>query len=408
MPASLIVDFPASATTTADDGAAGRTVYVSSSAGRAGGDGRAPESAVRTLAEAAALVRDGRGDRLLLRRGDTFVGRFPRWDKSGRGPRDPLTIGAYGEGPRPCVTVSRGTALEIGGDGGAEVHDLRVAGLHFEAAGRDPDGPGYDPALPPAVGVHVRGPARRVTFEDCRVESFDDNLLVDAARDVTVRRCVIVDACASPARPTRGLVARDCHGLLVDKCVFDQNGGGSPADLHRHHHLLVAGGGRDVAVRGCLFARSGGTGVSLACGGAVVGNVFLGNTTHAVLGGAGGRFAGNAVVGGRETPLGDAPGARPDRRGPRADVVGNVFAQRRRGLGRPSSWHAAGATTAAPGGTRVADNVLFGCGGVGVSGAWRSVELVGNEVQDVETGQPLVSLRGTIDAAGRVGQRLLG
>src|SRR3954466_15165558 len=83
------------------------TIYVSSSTGIDGQDGRSPGTAVKTIRRGQALIRDGHGDRLLLKRGDEFAETFGAWNKSGSNPDDPLVIGSYGEGPRPKVVASQ-------------------------------------------------------------------------------------------------------------------------------------------------------------------------------------------------------------------------------------------------------------------------------------------------------------
>src|SRR5439155_1209609 len=50
----------------------GHTIYASSSTGSDSNDGLSPASAVQTLAKGRSLVRNGFGDALLLKRGDTF------------------------------------------------------------------------------------------------------------------------------------------------------------------------------------------------------------------------------------------------------------------------------------------------------------------------------------------------
>src|SRR4051812_40417524 len=110
------------------------TIHVSSNAGVDGQDGRSPEQAVKTIRRGQALLRNGRPDRLLLKRGDTFEETFGNWNKSGASPDEPLVIGAYGEGPRPKV-VARETVFNLYGKQPL-LHDLVISGIHFAAAGR--------------------------------------------------------------------------------------------------------------------------------------------------------------------------------------------------------------------------------------------------------------------------------
>src|SRR4051812_41838799 len=90
------------------------TIHVSSSAGMDGQDGLTPATAVSTIRRGQALLRNGQGDRLLLKRGDTFAEALGNWNKSGKSPDEPLVIGAYGEGPRPKITAPQ-TILNLYG-----------------------------------------------------------------------------------------------------------------------------------------------------------------------------------------------------------------------------------------------------------------------------------------------------
>jgi hypothetical protein len=91
-----------------------RLVYVSSSAGNDANDGAGPTSPVRSLGRGASLLRDGSGDQLLLRCGDTWHEAFGQWARSGRSADEPLLIGQYGAGPRPVVATGTGTAFMAG------------------------------------------------------------------------------------------------------------------------------------------------------------------------------------------------------------------------------------------------------------------------------------------------------
>lgn len=56
-----------------------------------------------SLAAAAAQIRSGYGDHLLLERGGVWHEPLPRWNASGRSAEFPILIGAYGSGPRPVI-----------------------------------------------------------------------------------------------------------------------------------------------------------------------------------------------------------------------------------------------------------------------------------------------------------------
>jgi hypothetical protein len=74
-----------------------RLIYVSTG-GNDSNDGLSPATPKRTLAGAAAAVRDGNPDWIFLRRGHTWVEGFAPLDFSGRSDDEPIVITAYGPG----------------------------------------------------------------------------------------------------------------------------------------------------------------------------------------------------------------------------------------------------------------------------------------------------------------------
>ncbi len=185
-----------------------------------GRDGRAPETAIRTLRRAVALVRNNSPDRILLRRGDTFEESFGNFNRSGRSPEEPLIIGSYGTGPRPKI-LSRETVFNLYGKG--DLHDLAIVGLHLVAAGRDPGAVDFDPgAIPDCMGVRVVKAVRGLRIEDCRVEKFGGNLILTGTKtarltDVTVRRCLVLDAWSPGGEFSgQGLYADKVDGLTIE------------------------------------------------------------------------------------------------------------------------------------------------------------------------------------------------
>lgn len=399
---------------------AGRTLYVSSSEGKNTNDGLSPDAPLESLAKALSLLRDQSGDAVLLRGGDVFSEPLGRWARSGRSPSAPLVVGGYGRDERPRLIV-HGTALDLApSTPGGELHDLAFVGLHVLAAGRE------DVRGGPAgcsIGVHARGPVRGLLLDDCRIEGFATNVLVDRAADVTLRRCVIADAGANDAvTRTRcgggderlsgqGLLAVACDGLLVEQCVFDHNGHGtlppgSAARFHRHN-LFAAEATRCVVVRGCVIARAASHGVQLRGGGRVEDCLLIDNAVGCALGGAAGVFARNVVLGGR-----DISPSLPRGRGLSvgcgdAVVADNVFAHKRQTHGyavglerRP--WTPAGAAAAL-----IRGNVVFDFQGNGleVLSDWGGVEFAGNDLQAVPPGRKLVTLETTVRGFRAAGNR---
>ena len=284
------------------------TIHVSTTTGVDGQDGLTPETAVKTIRRGQALLRDERGDRLLLKRGDTFDENFGSWNKSGNSPEAPLVIGAYGDGPRPKI-VSQQTVFNIYRS--PLIHDLTISGLHLTAAGRDPDAPDYDPAAPSNPAIRIVQPIHRLTIEDCRIEFFNGNLILTGddrkgrLQDVTVRRCVILDAYATGgAHSGQGLYASKVDGLTIEDCLFDHNGWNEKIpdalpNIYRHN-IYISNDSSGVRVRNNVISNGASHGIQMRSGGVCEGNLFVDNAIHAFLAGEEAVFRGNVVVGGRD------------------------------------------------------------------------------------------------------------
>jgi hypothetical protein len=80
-----------------------RTIYVSSSVGDDRNNGFSPKRPVKTLAHGKSLLRNGKPDHLLLKRGDRFKAGVGILTVSGRSPDEPILIGTYGKGDRPVI-----------------------------------------------------------------------------------------------------------------------------------------------------------------------------------------------------------------------------------------------------------------------------------------------------------------
>jgi hypothetical protein len=283
-------------------------IHVSSSTGVDGQDGLSPETAIKTIRRGQALLRNERGDRLLLKRGDTFDETFGGWNKSGHSPDAPLVIGAYGDGPRPKIVASQ-SIFNI--YRGPLLHDLTISNLHLISAGRNPDAPDYDPAAPSNPAVRIVHPIHRLTFEDCRIEFFQGNLILTGdertgrLQDVVIRRCVIVDAYATGgAKSGQGLYADKIDGLTIEDSLFDHNGWNEKApnahaNIYRHN-VYISNDTTSVRVRNNIISSGASHGIQMRSGGVCEGNLFVDNAIHAFVAGEEATFRGNVIVGGRD------------------------------------------------------------------------------------------------------------
>jgi parallel beta helix pectate lyase-like protein len=305
----LSVSLAASGFTVVTPSSDTRTIYVSNSIGSDDNNGRSPQHPLKSIWLAKSMMRDGSADHLLLKRGDRFVGGFGDWIISGRSADEPILIGSYGKGARPLINT--GTGEGIGTPRGrSSIDNVIVKGLHFVAGGYDGTNGGYQTA-----GVHLVGQADHWLVEDCSIEGFKDNVVLDAGnqgvRDFRLRRCEILDAyCASPAvgnGHAQGIyVSGTSSNTTIQDNIFDHNGwkegvaGAEPTWFN--HSMYINTGAINTVITGNIVTRSSLRGVLLRAGGVVDDNLFVQNPVAIQVGNAASRVTGNVILDGNDQP----------------------------------------------------------------------------------------------------------
>jgi hypothetical protein len=138
-------------------------IYVSA-LGNDASDGSSPTLAVKTLTRAAALVRDGKNDFMLLRRGDVWRGQSLGRFKSGQDATHPLVVASYGESTaRPRLEVA---GQFIDHDGAARSY-VAVLGLEIVAHKMIPGDMDYDGAT--SGGFRYVGGGKGLLIEGCHL-----------------------------------------------------------------------------------------------------------------------------------------------------------------------------------------------------------------------------------------------
>jgi len=283
-----------------------RIIYVSSSSGNDSNDGLSPDRPVRTLGRGVSLLRSGYPDWLLLKRGDVFYDRFANFGKSGRSPTEKMVIGAYGDSPaRPIVQPGAGqSGFEIAG---VERHHLAIVGIHFRAPG-------------PTTGTGIRiinDRGSNVLIEDCMTQGFLLGIHLHGQQsqggfnNVQVRRCVIVDAFSPGGAHSQGAYVDGVNGLLVEECLFDQNGwkqdGSAPPTIF-NHNLYVQDTCGPAVIRGNIFANGSSHGCQLRPGGVMEYNVFVRNALALTTSRSASTVRYNVVLEGRDIDSGTPRG----------------------------------------------------------------------------------------------------
>lgn len=286
-----------------------RVVYVSSSEGKDSYPGTSAKRPKKSLAAAKELLRDGRGDWLLLRRGDVFRESLGQWKKSGRSTEHPLLISTFGDDPaRPRLETGTSPAISTHGGGGSpkRIDHIALVGLHFTA--HEFDGRG-DPA-----GVSWHQPCEDFLIEDCVFENYSTGLVIQAIdgrhENFRLRRSAVYDCYNNSGGNPQGIYVVHVDGVLIEECVFDRNGwkpglSGAGADIFSHN-LYIDTNNSGVIVRGNVIARGASHGVQMRSGGLCEGNLFVQNSIALMMAGRAGPeresavCEGNVIVHGKD------------------------------------------------------------------------------------------------------------
>jgi hypothetical protein len=253
-----------------------RVVYVSA-AGNDNASGLTPTNAKRSIEAAWPLVRDGAGDWMLLRRGDTFTGATLAFNKSR------AVLGGYGAGPRPIIQTEFPN-VPIMAWGAEPLDHAAIVGVELRATGYS----GTPPQGARFPALSVTRPGRGLLIEDVKVSrvggGFSDGLIVQGYPGVRTGdrfRLNIVDGpyTTNDNDGGTGLFLSFYSGPLLEGNVF--LGPATSAgvfDPGRHmSHAVYAGENNPstLIARGNLAAFGGRTNFNIRAGGTVTGNVSI-------------------------------------------------------------------------------------------------------------------------------------
>lgn len=287
-----------------------RTIYVSSSVGDDSNNGLSTKHPVKTLAHVKSLLRDGKPDHLLLKRGDRFKTGFGILTVSGRSPDEPILIGTYGKGDRPVINSGLDQGIGTSRNVTHSVDNIVISGLEFFPGKYNGTNGGYQTS-----GIHLVGLADHWLVEDCLIQGYKDDITLDArgagVRNFTLRRSEILDAfCASPTvgnGHAQGIyVSGSSSNTLIEENVFDHNGwkehvaGAEPTWFN--HAIYVNTGATGTVVSGNIITRSSLRGVLLRAGGVVGNNLLVRNPVGIQVGNTSSQVTGNVILNGNDQP----------------------------------------------------------------------------------------------------------
>ena len=184
-----------------------------------------------TLAKGVSLLRGGKPDWLLLKKGDTWTSEGFGVAPSGASASQPILISSYGTGARPL--------LKIDGSGGNIINvwfddyypSLAVVGLEFYNYQADPNNAAYDGDAAPMVPIALLFGSTYFLVEDCKLSFFRLAIQFSGAagkhQDLRLRRSVISYQ-YSNNNPvfanSSGILVSGFASFRVEGNVFDHNG----------------------------------------------------------------------------------------------------------------------------------------------------------------------------------------
>jgi hypothetical protein len=319
-----------------------RKVYVSSASGKDTNTGTSSTSPVRTIAKARSLMRSGRPDWMLLKRGDVFYESLGSWTLSGRSASEPMLISSYGTGARPMLNTGAAYGVSFSGQ---VVSNLVIKGIYFHAHTRDP---GAAPYFSTAgdVGMRIVGSGTNLLLEDNVVDSYTENVVVDnwngRYSNVKFRRNVVVDSYDPSDGNSQGMYVSGVDTIVIEGNVFDHNGwnsavSGGQSNIYSHN-IYMQSGNTGVTVKDNIIANASSHGLQARAGGNITNNLFIRNPIHLSFG-----FVNSASV-----KAGGVSGT----------IEGNVFYAGRDIAGAKRGWAIEISNTKVGGGTVIRKNVF--------------------------------------------------
>lgn len=267
-----------------------RLIYVSSSQGNDANNGLSENAPKATLSAAAALLRDGFPDWLLLKRGDIFDTSLMGfgWNKSGRSADEPTVMSSYGTGTlRP--RIHSGTWDGLSSTNNPSVSPIRhvaIVGVHFFASGYT--GSEWEPK---GLGWHAD--FENLLIEDCRFEKYFGGMVVEVldgprGQNLRIRRCQVLDSYTTLSGHSGGVYINAVDGILLEENLIDHNGWsetvpGAVPTIFRHN-VYVQSTNTGLRAIGNLIASGGSHGMQARPGGLVENNLFVNNAMALLLG----------------------------------------------------------------------------------------------------------------------------
>ncbi len=277
-------------------------IYVSSSEGSDDNDGLSKETPVATVKKAKDLARDGYPDYILFKRGDIWENEGFGYFKSGRSATEPLVVSYYGKsGDRPRFNLLYTFISNYNDD----ISNIALIGLEFYGYTRDPHSSEFsDSSRLTVINFEADPKGENILIEDCvsryaQFGSFSNNngSSYRAMKNIKIRRCIAFGAyaagsCCEHVLATRaqGFYASGVDGLIVEDCLWDQNGWNpdvatAKRNMFNHNFYIQYHNEGNIRFTNNIIARGSSHGAQMRAGGIAENNLYVQNALGLYLSG---------------------------------------------------------------------------------------------------------------------------
>lgn len=228
-----------------------RDIYVSDSTGVDSGTFDATHGSItnpyQTLSAGIAQMRDGHGDRMWLKKGDTWTNQnFTNFTKSGVSSARPMIIGSYGTGARPIIDPQASQFLTSS----VTISNIWMIGLKCRSSTYN--------GTTSVNAIQFTTTANNILIEDCEISNCSVGAYWAGSNrhsNAELRGCQFLDCYSAVGGNAMGLIIGACDGVLVDFCTFDDCGWkpsvpGSTATIFLHS-IYIQGGDVNAGGPGC-------------------------------------------------------------------------------------------------------------------------------------------------------------
>ena len=284
-----------------------RVIYVSSSTGNDKNNGLSQNAAVKTLAHAESLMRDGEPDWLLLKAGDTFNTGFAPWKTSGRNAQEMQVIGTYGSGARPIIDSGVTEGFVTFGGTGHPINDVAITGLNFVANTYNGKNGSFS-----TTGIRLTRQGTNWLIENCRIDGYKDDITLDAdgtgISNFTLRRSEVLDSYVASSKVGNGesqgiYIGQSTTNAVIEQNVIDHDGwkaGVAGANATEFNHdIYVHAGASNTTIDGNIISQASLCGVVLRSTGTVENNVII-RCPVGIQADASGTISGNVILDGTD------------------------------------------------------------------------------------------------------------